>query len=929
MKRFLLWCAVLISLSAVSLVVMVISHSTRIAIPGPGTATSNAALRSFAQFPARNVSVERSSQSVKLVSSIINLPLSFEPNTGQADARFSFISRGHGYSLLTSGDTATLSLCVAGSDHNPTARLKTKRCSAAAFQMHFLGANASASAVGEQELSGKSNYFRGNNPTRWRTNVPHFKRARYADVYPGIDVVYYGNRQKLEYDLLVNPGAKPQEINFAIDVVGEERRLAPADIQKDGALEVVTTSGTILLQPPLAYQEDNGETKIVAIHYSKKGPNRIGFEIGAYDRTKSLIIDPVLTYSGFIGGSSDDFGYAVAVDVAGNLYVTGGTTSPDFPVTTGVAQTSYAGADSNTQGVQGDVFVIKIDPAGEQLLYSTYLGGTADDNAYAISVDSAGNAYLAGATNSADFPVTQGVVQTTFGGGPNDAFVAKLNPAGSALVYSTYLGTAIGGERGFGIASDLAGDAYVTGDAAPDFPVTTGSFRGGVNDAQLTELNPSGTSRIFSRFFGGNGLDEGYAIAVDAAGNISITGATTSTDLPVTGNAAQANLAGGRDAFVAQFDRTGSLIYCSYIGGTADELGTSLGAVALDRTGRIYVTGSTASADYPTTASAFQTTYAGGISDVFVTAIDPLKQNSVVYSTLLGGSAEDDFGQFARGITVDIAQNAVITGNTTSANFPTLRAVQSTGGGGEDAFVSKLNATGSALIFSTYLGGVQNEYGAGVITDKTGNTYVTGQTGSADFPSSSPVQASLNGPTDTFIVKLGADFNLSSSPASASITAGQTATFNVTVNPSDGLFGSPVSLACAGAPSLSTCTVSPQQVTPGTSAVPATITITTTAPQSSAFRALAKSSWSYALLLPFLCFSCRTKRFPCSTTLRAVGRSLGLALLLSVGLLVGCGGGSSPKAQPKPGTPTGISTITITGSSTSVTHTTTLKLDVM
>jgi len=298
---------------------------------------------------------------------------------------------------------------------------------------------------------------------------------------------------------------------------------------------------------------------------TERGQNRIGFDLGKYDRSKQLIIDPVLSYSSFLGGSSDDFGYAIAVDTTGNIYVTGGTTSADFPVSPGVLQSTYAGADSNVQGVHGDVFITKLDPSGKTLLYSTYIGGTADDNAYGIAVDSAGNAYLAGATNSADFPVTTGALQTSFGGGPDDVFVLKLNPTGSALVYSTYLGTGLGGERGFGIAVDAAGDAYITGDAAPDFPVTTGSYHGGVNDVELTELNPSGSALVFSTFFGRNGLDEGFAIALDAAGNISITGATTSTDLPVTANAVQAKLARGQDAFVAQFDKTGSLIYCAIL----------------------------------------------------------------------------------------------------------------------------------------------------------------------------------------------------------------------------------------------------------------------------------------------------------------------------------------------------------------------------
>jgi len=339
--------------------------------------------------------------------------------------------------------------------------------------------------------------------------------------------------------------------------------------------------------------------------------------------------------------------------------------------------------------------------------------------------------------------------------------------------------------------------------------------------------------------------------------------------------------------------------------------------------------GSTASADYPTTTGAFQTTYGGGLSDVFVTAIDPSKSNSLVYSTLLGGSGDDDAGEFARGVAVDTAGNVIVIGNTTSANFPTLHAPQSNVAGGQDAFVSKLNATGSALLYSTYLGGTGDDFGAGVVVDKVGNTFLTGQTTSANFPTNSAPHGTLNGPSDSFIAKLSADFNLSSSPASASITAGQTVTYSVTVSPTDGLYGLPVSLACTGTPSLSTCTISPQQVTPGSAAVSATVTITTTAPQSSMLHVLGSVTGVYALFLPLLWLYSGTAKHGRSAKLRTLGWVLGVVLLLIVVSLVGCGGSYSPPKQQKPGTPSGTSTITISGSSSSMNHTTTVTLNVI
>lgn len=853
-----------------------------------------------------------------------NLPLTFEWNAGQANRSIDFISKGSGYTLLTSPDTAVVSACNARTRGRES---HAKKCSPQAIHVRFLGANQHASAVGEKELPGKSNYFIGSDRSRWLVDVPHFEQVRYRDTYPGIDLVYFGNRQRLEYDFVIRPYADPSVIAFTLD--GGRNPASSVRVLKHGDLEMQAPSGTVYVQAPVAYQLKGGKQEVISVRYSKQSRNRIAFDLGPYDRTRELIIDPVLSYSSFLGGSSDDFGYAIAVDSAGNIYVAGGTTSADFPLSSGALQSTYGGADSNIQGVTGDVFVSKLDPTGKTLLYSTYVGGSADDNAYGIAVDSAGNAYLTGATDSPDFPVTQGALQTSFGGGPDDVFIFKLNATGSALVYSTYLGTSLGGERGFGIAIDAAGDAYVTGDAAPDFPVTTGSYHGGVNDAEVTELNPTGSGVVFSTFFGGNGLDEAFGIAVDGAGNISITGGTTSTDLPVTANAVQAHIASTRDAFVAQFNKTGTLTYCSYLGGSADELGSSLGAIAVDLSGRIYVTGSTASADYPTTPGAFQTTYGGGGSDVFVTAIDPSKSNSLVYSTLLGGGGDDDAGEFARGIAVDSAGNALITGSTNSVNFPTLQAAQSSLAGGRDVFIAKLNSAGSALIYSTYLGGAGDDFGAGVAVDQVGNAYVTGQTASNNLPMASALQGTLNGPTDAFIAKLSADFGLSSSPSSASTSAGASTTYTISVSPLDGLYGAPVSLACSGSPSFSACTISPQQVTPGSSGATAQVTISTTAPQFSSLIAVHKMTGMYALLVPLLMVCTGLMNRGCSCGRRIIGRVSAIVLLSCTVFMVGCGSSSSQSHMLKGGTPSGTSTITITGSSGSTSHTTTVTLNVM
>jgi hypothetical protein len=502
-----------------------------------------------------------------------------------------------------------------------------------------------------------------------------------------------------------------------------------------------------------------GRTYVDA-RYVVRGGSRVGFEVGAYDSRKALIIDPILSYSTYLGGSQDDLGNAITVDSSGSVYVTGGTTSADFPVTSDVLQTKYGGADGGYQSVNGDIFVTKLSPDGSSQVWSTYIGGSGDDNAYGIVVDGTG-VYLTGGTNSSDYPVTSGAYKPS-SDGLTDVLVTKLDPTGSTLLYSTHIGVGGEGIRGFGIAVDGGGNAYVAGGAGPGFPTTAGAFQTASNafsSCFVMKLNPTGTAADYSTFLsGGNFGDVDYAesIAVDKNGNAYVTGYAGSNTFPVTSGAFQSSNAGTHDAFFTVLNATGAaLLYSTYLGGTGNDDGFR---IAVDSAGAAYVAGVTASSDFPTTSGAFQMFFGGGSTDAFIAKLDPSKSGSasLVYSTYLGGSGDDCLIAFPWGIlAVDNLGNAYVTCGTTSTNFPTVHPVQATSGGGYDAYVAKFNPTGSALIYSTYLGGSGDDIGRGIAVDSNGNAYVTGQTTSNDFAvTPNAYQKVFGGSSDAFVAKV-------------------------------------------------------------------------------------------------------------------------------------------------------------------------------
>jgi len=722
----------------------------------------------------------------QIVANYGRLPLSFEANQGQADPQVKFLSRGQGYSLFLTATEAVLQLRIpappgqaadfglrnanSANPHSAGLQPTAHSLQPAVLRMRLVGANPNAEARGVEELAGKSNYFIGNDPSKWRTNLPTFGKVEYRDVYPGVNLVYYGNGRQLEHDFVVAPGADPSVIRMAVE--GADKM----ELNAQGDLVLRAGTGDVHLRKPVVYQEFDGVRQDVASSFVLRVPNprpvptqsgsafrtphsvEVGFELGTYDATRPLVIDPVLVYSTYLGGAGTDEGYGIAVDSAGNAYVVGETSSTNFPTTSPLQP-------SNGGGGYYDVFVAKLNAAGSALVYSTYLGGSGSDVGCGIAVDSAGNAYVTGGTSSTNF-ATASPLQASFGG-VYDAFVAKLNAAGSALVYSTYLGGSFD-DYGYGIAVDSAGNAYVTGHTySTNFPTASplqAANRGGYN-AFVAKLNAAGSALLYSTYVGGSGSDVGYGIAVDSGGNAYVTGRTNSTNFPTVSPVQVAN-GGSYDAFVAKLNATGSaLVYSTYLGGGGPDYGT---AIAVDSAGNAYATGQTTSTNFPT-ASPFQAVSDFGI-EAFVLKLNAAG-SALFYSTYLGGSGED----WGYGIAVDSSGSAYVTGHTSSINFPTAGPSQTGFGGSTDVFVTKLNATGSVLVYSTYMGGRSADTGYGIAVDASGNAYVTGRTLSTDFPTASAVQPAFGGgSTDAFIAKISglvATCTYSITPASQSLAA--------------------------------------------------------------------------------------------------------------------------------------------------------------
>ncbi|HEV8486967.1 MAG TPA: SBBP repeat-containing protein, partial [Blastocatellia bacterium] len=509
---------------------------------------------------------------------------------GQADSKVKFLSRGSGYSLLLSPTEAVLTLVGVKRSHSQ-AKAGSKPHSNV-MSMRLIGANRRSSMEGIDPLASRSNYLIGNDARNWRTAVPGYARVRHKEVYAGIDLIYRGDRRQLEYDFVLAPGTNPGIIDLAFEGTQKMR------VDSDGDLVLTTPRGEIRHKKPFAYQETEGSRKEIASRFVIKGKHRVGFQIGRYDRLKSLVIDPVLNYSAYFGGDFTE-GLAIAVDRAGNAYVAGDCDSTQFPTTPGAFQSTKQSGSENDE----DAVVMKINAAGTAVLYSTYIGGKDDEEATGIAVDSEGNAFVTGFTYSQNFPTTPGAFQTEKKGTGN-AFIAKLNDRGTSLIYSTYLGGS-GYTEGNGIAVDSKGNAYVAGGTdARDFPATAGAFQteqGSHNwedDAFVAKVNPEGSALVYSTYLGGYDKDVAKGIAVDSDGNVYVTGLTDSGYYFPTTFQGYHTISGYEDVFVTKLNADGSgLIYSSRFGGGNDDVANS---IAIDSTGAAIVTGSTSSLDFPT-----------------------------------------------------------------------------------------------------------------------------------------------------------------------------------------------------------------------------------------------------------------------------------------------------------------------------------------
>ena len=917
---------------------------------------------STSQAPRKAASAARTPYPVNPLPGYGNLPLAFEVNQGQTSSDVKFLARRGGYTVFLTATDAVLKLRTGERQEPSFLRLK------------LADANEKLSVSGSDELPGKINYFIGKDSSKWRTNIPTYSKVRYAAVYPGIDLVYYGNDGRLEYDFVVSPGADPGTIHLVFNGAN------PA-IDNKGDLVLRIGHDVVRLEKPVVYQQTEAHAgrQFMEGRYRLTADGEVTFQIGSYDKSRSLIIDPVLVYSTYLQGNLSDGAYRAFVDSSGSAYVTGGTESLNFPTTPGAFQITFGGSGTGCTEEPvlqcGDAFVTKMNPAGSALIWSTYLGGSNPDAGFAITADSSG-VYVAGQTSSSNFPVTTGAFQTTLPvNSTRGGFITKLNTSGSALVYSTYLAGSTT-DKLRGLAVDSGGNAYVTGGTqSSDFPVTANAFQktlAGTSNAFVSKMNPAGTALGYSTFIGGTGSDAANSIAIDASGNAYITGGTISTDFP-TKNPIQAAFAGGGttcpanhtsicgDAFVTELDPTGStLIFSSYLGGSGEDSGVGL---VLDPAGNIYVSGGTDSSNFPATAGAFQTTFGGGSTgctnageacgDAFLTKINAAK-TAYVYSSYLGGTGDDVAGL---GLAIDAAGNIHMAGITASPNFPTTsNAPQPTYGGGSticspglicgDGFVTKFSLDGSTLNFSTFLGGSSDDGASGVAQDTSGNDYVVGVTTSGNFPTtpgayqmsctfcdgqthafitklaipfpsaslaplsvnfgnqivgiaSSPMQVTLtNSGTDNLLISSIVDangfaqtnncpiapsflaptqsctinitftpsatgtandtltitddaagspqtvpltatvqsFSLTSTCGSLTVVPGQTAIYTVDLAPING-FAKSVALTCSGAPSLANCTVSPSSITlDGNTTVQAQVTATTTPPTSGSLR---------------------------------------------------------------------------------------------
>jgi uncharacterized protein (TIGR03437 family) len=681
----------------------------------------------------------------------ISLPVAFEPNLGQTDATVKYLARANSGTLWLTEEGAVLAV--------------SKKSATSYMKLRFEGANRSAAMEAEEPQQGISNYFVGNDPAQWRAKIPHFGRVRYREVWPGIDVVFYGNPEQLEYDFVLRPGADPSQIRISFDGARRVTKNSGGDL-------ILELSGSeVRAHAPVIRQG----AKTIGGHYVLRGKRGAGFAVDRYDRSAELVIDPILTYATYLGGDLGDQANGVALDEQGNMYVTGLTSSPNFPTKNALVSTI-----SSQLNQSWHVFLVKINPSASgaaSLIFSTLYGSPGADQGNAVALDSSGNPVVVGLTNSSGYGIIPQVnafetppqKSESCGNAGNmaycpSAFVAKFNSSGSAMIYSSYLtGTAY--DDATGVAVDASGNAWITGSTTSlDFPVRGQAFQTSLHGSEggfLSEVTSSG-SLVYSTYFNGQSTTGFNAVALNAAGNPYVAGYTTSAGLPTTPGAYQAQYPGMQAVIVAEISPTAGLLYCTYLGGS--DQASAAQSIALDPSGNIYVAGGTSSSAFPVSSGALRGTYSDLLGeysgDGFVTKLNPSATGKaqLVYSTYFGGSYDDTI----TAIVADSAGRVTITGQTDSIDLPTTSnafeccwaGYLTSSGISQYGFVARIDTTqsGSAgLLYSTYLGGTLYTMMTALALDSTGNIVpVVGWVTSTDTPTTpSAVQTTFGGQFNT------------------------------------------------------------------------------------------------------------------------------------------------------------------------------------
>ncbi|MCL4178601.1 MAG: SBBP repeat-containing protein [Verrucomicrobia bacterium] len=686
------------------------------------------------------------------------LPLMFEPANSTGTGAPAFVSRGPGYHVRVS--PARLDVMFrAGDPRGGIADLPEETRSRGAFRgpdrvafgMELVGADPRAVAFAEDKLPTRVNYFLGNDPQGWRTGVTTHARIRYVGVYPGIDLVYYGNQRQLEHDFVVAPGVDPAQIRWRFEGIDG------LELEPDGSVAVRVGSSALSFRPPQVYQVNHGERQMVPAAYRLESgaPAEVGFAVALYDPTRPLVIDPILAYSTFLGGLGYEQANGVAVDRSGQVYVVGETSSTNFPVTNALWPTNAGGYVGNQNPYGNEAFVAKLGAEGTNLVFATYLGGNGLDAAMAITLDLAGNPVITGLTASTNFPITLTAVQRQLAGEEylgyyfNDLFVTKLSADGEALLYSTFIG-GTDEDLGLAIALDDADAVYVAGHTeSDDFPVRNSPYRfNGETDAFVLKFTPGETNLAYSMVLGGGGFDFAQGLAVDRLGHAYVVGDAGSVNFPVT-NAFQSEFRGGSyDAFIAKVSPQGQeLLFSTFLGGGGQD--EALG-VALDADANAYVTGYTGSSAFPVTNALYATKASG--RDAFLAKFNAAGQ--LQYSSFLGGRSDDE----GWAVAVDAAGSAHVAGMTQSSDFPLTNGLQAVYQGNRDLFIAKFRPDGQGLSYSSFLGGARSDEARSLALDPAGNAYVAGYTASTAFPvvpGASPLQRTYGGGVaDAFVLKI-------------------------------------------------------------------------------------------------------------------------------------------------------------------------------